>query len=287
MQVKKEERKILVLGSDGMAGHIIARYLQEAGYVVFTTTRGKTEGKNYHFDVVENYRELERIVSETKPNFVVNCIGVLNQFAEDHHPEAVLINSFLPHFIASLREKKNFKLIHISTDCVFSGSRGKYSETDLPDAVSFYGRTKSLGEVRDEKNVTFRTSIVGPDRNENGIGLFKWFMTQEGAVKGFGKVVWSGVTTLELAKTIERSFDTKVTGLYHLVNNETINKYDLIGLFKKHTGKDVIIERDDSYISDKSLIRTRDDFDFSIPSYEVMVEEMVDWIRAHEELYRS
>jgi dTDP-4-dehydrorhamnose reductase len=279
-------KKILILGSDGMAGHIIADYLTEKGHAVFTTTRKNTDEKNSHFDVIENYKELENILNKVKPEIVINCIGMLNKFTEENKAGAVLINSFLPHYIDSLSEKYNFKFVHISTDCVFSGEKGDYIETDFADAASFYGKSKALGEVNNEKNLTFRTSIVGPDINPNGAGLFQWFMKQEGEIKGFSKVIWTGVTTLELAKAIEKSFDLNITGLYHLVNNQKINKYDLLVLFKKYMGKDIVIEKDDTYVSDKSLINTRTDFDLKIPSYEKMVEEMSVWINNNREKYK-
>jgi len=279
-------KKILILGSDGMAGHIITDYLIDKKYDVFTTTRGETKEKNNHFDVIENYKELEKILDKIKPEFVVNCIGVLNKFADENKAGAVLINSFLPHYIDSLSEKYNFKFLHISTDCVFSGEKGDYAETDFADATSFYGKTKALGEVNNEKNLTFRTSIVGPDINPNGVGLFNWFMLQKGETKGFGKVIWTGVTTLELAKAIEKSFDLKITGLFHLVNNQKINKHDLLVLFKKYMNKEIDIKKDDTYVSDKSLISTRTDFNLEIPSYEKMVEEMSIWISNNREKYK-
>jgi dTDP-4-dehydrorhamnose reductase len=279
------DKKILILGADGMAGHMIKAYLEEKKYEIYTTTRGENAGKNSHFDVVEDFHALENIISKIKPNFVINCIGVLNKFAEENKAAAVLINSFLPQYIDSISEKYNFRLVHISTDCVFSGIKGDYVETDLADAASFYGKTKALGEINNQRNLTFRTSIVGPDINPNGIGLFNWFMQQEGEIKGFSKVIWTGVTTLQLAKAIEKSFNLNISGLYHLVNNQKINKYDLLNLFKQHIKKDIVIAKDDTYASDKSLISTRTDFDLEIPSYEEMVKEMCEWTNNHSEIY--
>ncbi|MDO8241162.1 MAG: SDR family oxidoreductase [Candidatus Moranbacteria bacterium] len=281
------DKKILILGADGMAGNMIKTFLEEKEYDVYATTRKETMEKNSFFDVLGDFKELEVIIDRIEPNFVINCIGVLNQFAEDNKSGAVLINSFLPHYIDSLSEKYQFKFVHISTDCVFSGEKGDYGETDFADATSFYGKTKSLGEVNNERSVTFRTSIVGPDVNEKGLGLFNWFMQQKGETKGFSKVIWTGVTTLELAKAIEKSFDWNVTGLYHLVNNEKINKYDLLNLFKKYMSKDIVIKEDSAYVSNKSLINSRTDFDFQIPTYETMIEEMSEWIDNHEEKYKQ
>ncbi len=269
-----------------MAGNMLKTYLEEKGHDVFATSRRKIEGKAVHFDVLENYREMGDILPRITPDFVVNCIGVLNQSAEENKAGAVLVNSFLPHYLDSLAEKHNFKLIHVSTDCVFSGKSGNYSETDFPDAASFYGRTKSLGELNNGRSVTFRTSIVGPDINEKGVGLFNWFMKQSGEIKGFSNVVWTGVTTVELAKCIEKSFDMDITGLYNLVNNKKVNKYELLLLFKKYTGKNMEIKEDGSYKSDKSLVNNRKDFDFDIPGYEGQIKEMCGWINGHKEKYK-
>lgn len=282
---KKDKRTILVVGGDGMAGSMISLYLSEKGHDVHKTTRRDTEKNQYFLDIIENIGELDRIIEKVKPSFVINCIGVLNQSAEDHKSSAVLINSYLPHYIDDLSRKHSFKFVHISTDCVFSGDKGAYVETNLPDASSFYGQSKALGEVNNDKNLTFRTSIIGPDPNEKGMGLFNWFMRENGEVKGFEKVIWSGVTTLELAKVIEKSFEMDITGLYHLVNNDTINKYELLLLFKSSMQKDIVIKKENDYVSDKSLINTRKDFDFDIPSYATMVDEMSDWIDDHKDLY--
>lgn len=277
-----KKKKILILGANGMAGSMISTFLKESGHEVFTTTRLKEGEDNIFFDALKDHKELEIIIKKIKPEFIINCIGVLNKAAEDNKAEAVLINSFLPHYLDTLSKSLNFKLIHISTDCIFSGDRGSYSENDIPDATSFYGRTKALGEINNEENLTFRTSIVGPDNNLNGIGLFKWFMSQEGIVNGFSDVIWSGVTTLELAKVIEKSFNLKITGLYHLVNNKKINKYELLQLFKKYTNKNIEIREYSGNPSDKSLINNREDFSFNIPSYDEMVKEMCEWINNHK-----
>jgi len=280
-------KKILILGGDGMAGNMIRTYLEEMQYDVYVTTRKVTEGKNFFFDVLSDFRALEEILDTIRPDFVINSIGVLNQFAEENKSGAVLINSFLPHYVDSLIAEYHFKFIHISTDCVFSGDRGDYTEDDFADAISFYGRTKSLGEVKNERSVTFRTSIVGPDINEKGIGLFNWFMKQKGETKGYSKVLWAGVTTLELAKAIEKSFHSDITGLYHLVNNEKISKYDLLNLFKKSMQKNIEIIEEGASVNDKSIISTRTDFSFDIPSYEKMIDEMAQWIFDHPEKYNS
>ena len=274
---------ILVLGSQGMLGHVVQRYLESKGHTVKGTSR--TGGDNeYSFDVEKNTTDLEAFIEDFKPEAIINCIGILNRVAEENKSLAVMVNSYLPHYADELCRSKGVKFVHVSTDCVFDGKGGNYTETSFKDAVSFYGQSKALGEVDNDQSITLRTSIVGPDMNENGIGLFQWFMNQQGEAGGFDKVIWTGVTTIELAKAIEKAIENNLTGLRHVVNNDTIDKYNLLSLFKKYFNKDIDIQRKSDYVSNKSLVRTTD-FDFNVPSYEDMVKEMREWVSSHKELY--
>jgi dTDP-4-dehydrorhamnose reductase len=274
--------RILVLGSEGMLGHVVSLYFKENGHEVAETSRS-TENK-YYFDVTKNINSLTDYVDSFKPDAVINCIGILNKVAEDNKPLAVLINSYLPHFADEICRNNGVKFIHISTDCVFEGTKGEYTEDSFKDATSFYGQSKSLGEVNNEHNLTLRTSIIGPDINASGIGLFQWFMNQEGETNGFEKVIWTGVTTIELAKCIDLAIKNNLSGLRHVVNNEKIDKYSLLKLFKKHFNKNIKINPKSDVISDKSVIRTTD-FDFDVPSYNQMITDMSVWITNHEDLY--
>lgn len=199
---------------------------------------------------------------------------------------AVMLNGYLPHFIADCLKDKKTRLIHMSTDCVFAGNTGPYYEDNFPDGKSFYDRSKAIGEINDEKNLTFRNSIVGPDPNEKGIGLFNWFMKQDGSIEGYTDAIWTGVTTLTLARAMESAIKENLTGLYNLVNNESINKFDLLGLFNKYfrNGK-IIINSNDKLKQDKSLRHKRTDFSFQVPSYEQQVKEMADWVNSHKDFY--
>lgn len=273
--------KVLVLGKTGMLGHVVFTYLQENGYEVIGTS-SKSEIK---YDAFNDMEHIEEILEKEKPDAVVNCIGILNKVAEDNKDLAVKLNSLLPHYLDKLSTKYGFKFIHVSTDCVFEGTKGKYDESAYPDATSFYGRSKALGEVNNDKSATLRTSIVGPDDNPKGIGLFQWFMNQEGKTGGYSKVIWTGVTTIELAKCIEEALRNNVTGLNHVVNNEFISKYNLLKLFKKYFGKDIVIDKNDKVVSKKTLVRTEKSYDFKVPSYEEMVKEMSDWVENHSDLY--
>lgn len=274
--------RILVLGSSGMLGHVVVQYFIEQGYEVGTVARIKNA--NYSLDVYDNMEGLEQIFNDFKPEVVINCIGILNKVAEDNKYMAVKLNTLLPHYIDMLSLKYNFKFIHISTDCVFEGTKGNYIESDYKDATSFYGQSKALGEINNNYNLTLRTSIIGPDINENGIGLFNWFMKQEREIGGYSKVIWTGVTTNELARCIEIAIKNNSIGLYHVCNNETINKYDLCHLFNKYFDKNLIINKNDSVTSDKSIKNTSG-FDFGIPSYEEMIKQMKEWIDNHKEIY--
>lgn len=278
--------KILVLGSVGMAGHMITLYFKEQGHDVTAYT---VKPFPYCRNIIGNALETEnfkRMLLSEEWDAVINCIGLLNQIADDNPGMAVYLNSYLPHLVVDTLKDRKTKLIHMSTDCVFAGNTGPYFEDSLRDGRTFYDRTKALGEVDDCKNVTFRNSIVGPDMNENGIGLFNWFMKQTGTIKGFTGAMWTGVTTLTLAKAMEQALKTGFTGLYNLVNNESISKYDLLCLFNKYFRNDALtIEMSDALQLDKSLRHRREDFDFTVPSYEQMVIEMKEWVNTHKELY--
>lgn len=279
--------KFLVLGCNGMAGHTISLYLEENGYKV----NGYAKKESPFVDTIVGDARDANLLRETieSGNYsaVVNCIGILNKFAENDHESAVYLNSYLPHFLANVTEKMNTQVIHISTDCVFSGSRGGYTETDYPDGELFYDRSKALGEIKNYKDVTFRMSIVGPDLNKDGIGLINWFMQQRKRVNGYKNAFWTGQTTLQLAKTIENAAIQGVHGLYHMVPESKISKYDMLVLFNQYIRRtDVEVVPEENFKIDKSLKRTNYElFSYKIPGYENQIKELGDWMRQHKELY--
>lgn len=278
--------KFLVLGAGGMAGHTISMYLQENGHDVIGFGKRKISHCKSVTGDARALPAIRQLIKNGEFDSVINCIGILNQFAEQKKELAVFLNSYLPHFLAEITKDLKTQIIHISTDCVFSGKRGNYTEADLRDGESFYDRTKALGELEDEKNITMRNSIVGPDMKEDGIGLLNWFMKQNGTIKGYTKVMWTGLTTLELAKAMEYAARVKAAGLYNMVYKEPISKYELLILFNKYLrNNELNIEPYDGIISNKSLKRTRFDFDYIIPDYEKMVFEMSEWMRAHRQYY--
>ena len=279
--------KVLILGANGMAGHTITHYFKEQGHEVtgFTTTK-VNYCKNIVGDALDR-DDFKQALRSDDYDAVINCIGLLNQNADNNPDMAIYLNSYLPHYVVKQLENTKTKFIQMSTDCVFSGKTGVYKESSPRDGETIYDRSKALGEIEDTKNLTFRNSIIGPDMNPKGIGLFNWFMKQEGTIKGYKSAIWTGVTTLTLAKAMEQAIKENLTGLYNLVNNTSISKYDLLKLFN-HTFREdhmAAIVPDDSVKVNKSLVNTRTDFTFEVPSYEQMIVEMKDWVQQHQDLY--
>lgn len=277
----------LIFGINGMAGHVMGQYLKEKGHHVTGFARQKNPVCETVIGDARNIKDIENALKTARDcDVVINCIGILNKHVDAKLSDSIYLNSVFPHLLAEKLSDTGIKLIHISSDCVYEGTVGSYTENDIPDATSCYGRTKALGEVVDDKNLTFRTSIVGPELKADGIGLFHWFMSQCGPVEGYRKVIWSGVTTLQLAKAIEEDTVKQQTGLYHLVNNKTICKYDLLKLFNKYCRNAPIeIKENEIVVSDKSIFNTQEDMAFHVPGYEEMVREMAGWIKNHPELY--
>jgi dTDP-4-dehydrorhamnose reductase len=279
------KKRILVLGASGMAGHVIYQWLSENGYDAFGLTRKKADIKNNILCDVKDTIKLSQIIAEGEFDYIINCVGILNKDAEDNKANAVMLNSYLPHFLAKEIESTRTKLIHMSTDCVFSGKHGNYTEDSFPDGETFYDRTKSIGEVCDARNLTFRNSIIGPDINIKGIGLFNWFMKQTDTINGYSGAIWSGVTTITLAKAMDAAIKQGLTGLYHLTNNTPINKFELLNIINRVFNKGCQINNITGINVNKSTINTRKDFSFTVPSYEDMIIEMKDWITSHKSLY--
>ena len=278
--------KYLVLGATGMAGHIISIYLFEQGHDVTTYSRTAfSYGRNRTGDITDPIF-LRSLLLEDTYDVVVNCIGMLNNACEVNQKDSIHLNSYLPHAIVSLLENRQTKLIHLSTDCVFSGKASPYQENSLRDGETFYDCTKGLEEIENTKHLTLRNSIIGPDMKVDGIGLFNWFMKQHNMLNGYTSAIWTGVTTLTLAKALERAITEGITGIYHLVNNQSISKYDLLHLFNKHFKDNQVTILPCQHLNvDKTLVNTRNNFSFVVPSYEEMVIEMKHWIRAHKDLY--
>lgn len=278
-------KKVAVLGVLGMAGHIIAEYLDSFDdYEVLGVARANGRFVTDQLDVLD-FEGVERFLNEARPDVVINCIGTLIQQSKNDISTAILINSYLPHFLSEQANKVDAKLIHISTDCVFSGKKGAYSENAFKDGDDNYARTKALGEVINDKDLTIRTSIIGPELKENGTGLMDWFFKQTGEIKGYTQAYWSGVTTLELAKATDQMIKQNITGLFQLCPEKKISKYNLLCLFLKIWNKKLIISPYNDYVVDKSLVCTRNDFKYAKPDYHNMLIELKKWIDDHPTYY--
>ena len=277
--------KFLVLGATGMAGHTISLYLSECGHDVTTFSRTAFPYcVNINGDIMEP--SLFRQIISNNYDVIINCIGILNSDCDKKPSRAVYVNSYLPHLLADRLKNSPTRLFHMSTDCVFSGKSAPYSENSLHDGETFYDRTKALGEIADTKNLTFRNSIVGPDMRKDGIGLFNWFMKQKGIIHGYAGAIWTGVTTLTLAKAMEQAARQEITGIYNLVNNTSISKLNLLKLFNETFKENEIkISPNHSVHVDKTLLNNRKDFPFKVPSYKQMITEMKEWITTHQHLY--
>ncbi|TPE68326.1 dTDP-4-dehydrorhamnose reductase family protein [Halalkalibacterium halodurans] len=275
--------RLLILGGKGMAGHVITKYFTEKkGFQVFYTSRDKEDENGIFLDVREGTK-VEELIERMKPDVTINCTGILNQHAANNPLQAFQVNSVLPHQLDKLTKRYQGKLIQISTDCVFSGKKGDYTEFDIPDGSSVYSQSKQLGEIISTQHLTIRTSIIGPELKENGIGLFSWFMKQQGEIKGYKHALWNGVTTLELAKAIEVMIRKDVTGLYHLGAQVKTSKYDLLKLIQDIFNKqDVTIIPDHKVKLDRTIMSTRTDFQYYVPSYKKMLEELKDWMFHNE-----
>jgi dTDP-4-dehydrorhamnose reductase len=271
--------KLLILGGKGMAGHVMAAYFTQKKYKVFYTSRDRKDKNSLYLDVTD-LKRLEEIIESIKPDIIINCVGILNEHASNNPLLSFQVNSLLPHQLTKLIERHQGKLIQISTDCVFSGKKGDYTEEDIPDGSSIYAQSKRLGEINNDKHLTIRTSIIGPELKEDGIGLFLWFMKQSGEIKGYKKVLWNGVTTLELAKATEEMIKHNVTGLYHLGSETKISKYTLLKLIQEiYEKEDVNILPDDAIVLDRTIKSTRTDFHYPIPTYQEMFINLKDWMQ--------
>ncbi len=281
---------IVILGAGGMLGHLTGCYLKEKhGSRVVLAARKPTgfavldEGLEI-LDLTDQLR-LKDLITRHRPCVVVNCAAINDPQKGDEMMRAV--NSRLPHEIAMVLDAVNddSRLIHISTDGVFRGDRGHYSEVDTPDADDIYGKSKRSGEVVHPPHLTVRTSIIGPDP-VNARGLMSWFLSQTRDVQGFTRVFWSGVTTLELAKFIAFVCESDISGVYHLCS-QRISKYDLLRTIKEVFGKDVEIHQDGHLSVDLSLISRRSEVNYKVADIKRMVSQLKTWMVEHPNIYQA
>ena len=275
--------EVLVLGNKGMLGHVLYKTLQETSankkYHVTGINRSvyNTERDSFTLDALE-FSDLEQFIINKSPKYIINCIGSLVQASINSPALAIQTNSLLPHFLNEISSKYNFKLIHISTDCVFDGKRGAYKESDKKTETNYYGLTKNLGEIDNDRNLTIRTSIIGPEIKLKTTGLFNWVISQKGnTIDGYSGAMWSGLTTIELAKFIIWSLDKEITGIVHATNSMGISKYNLLQLINKTFELNIQVSENKEYEIDKTLLNTKL-HNYVFPPYIQMIEEMKDWI---------
>jgi dTDP-4-dehydrorhamnose reductase len=278
--------RILILGGDGMLGHRLLIAWRERHEVRVTLRRDLGDYAGYDlFDTGNSYAEIDvrslgrlvEVTADFRPEAIVNAVGIVKQRDEANDAITSLeINALLPHRLAVLSRAIGARFVHLSTDCVFSGSKGRYTEADPSDAEDLYGKTKFLGEVQDSHCITIRTSFIGRELVRK-TGLLEWFLAQTGSVRGYRRAIFSGFTTTEMVRIIEGILlkYPSASGLYH-VSSEPISKYDLLALIKSRLKLPIDIVPDDSFVGDRSLdsARFRRDFGYIPPVWESMVDEL-------------
>lgn len=253
-----------MLGASGMLGNAMIRVLsEEKKWVVYGTVRSESSMRLFSNSIAErllsgcDVEQTDALVKAfiwSKPDVVINCIGLIKQYAHSENPlQAIPINSLLPHRIASLCEISGARMVHISTDCVFSGKKGDYMESDVSDAYDLYGKSKLLGEVAYPNAITLRTSIIGHEL-QSANGLVNWFLSQEDTCKGYRKAIFSGLPTVVIAQIIRDVVIPRkdIYGLYH-VAAKSISKYDLLTMIANIYRKTIKIVPDDKLVINRSL----------------------------------
>ena len=261
--------KLLILGASGMLGHLLFNELSKNQALdVHGTVRNikpiktvfppETLIKIRSRVNADKFGSIRKAITTIQPHVVINCIGLIKQLPRSKAPlAAISINASLPHKIALVCRETEARMIHFSTDCVFDGRRGNYTEKDSSTADDYYGRTKYLGEVQYPNSVTLRTSIIGHEI-KNYVSLVEWFLSQKGSVRGFSKAIYTGFPSVELANIISNYIipHDHLTGVYH-VSSSPISKFDLLNLIAKTYKKSIRIELDDTVCCDRSLDSTR------------------------------
>jgi dTDP-4-dehydrorhamnose reductase len=286
--------RILILGGSGMLGHQLLLNLQLSHRVQVTLRKEKEvyhpfnifNDQNSYWNLdIRNLDRLSSILAESQPDTVINAVGIVKQHNDADKTEQNLeINALFPHQLAFLCAKFNTRLIHLSSDCIFSGNKGSYSESDMPDATDLYGRCKYLGEVNSPNTVTIRASFIGQEllRKKN---LLEWFLSQRGKIKGYRNAIFSGFTTYEMSNVVSTvlNHQDKLTGVWH-VASDPISKYDLLSKLAELLQRtDVEIEQDDHFLCDRSL--SSEAFNkitgYKAPKWDAMLKALVDQIQTN------
>lgn len=276
--------KILILGGDGMLGHMAVKYFKNQGYDVFSTTRGALEPGKLSLNLSSHSFDLKSWINNTIPNgwmpdYIINCIGIIKPYSEKNMEETIYVNSMFPHILSRQSKELGIKLFHITTDCVYSGRTGKYKETDEFDPLDVYGKSKSLGEPKD--CFVLRTSIIGPEV-KGKLSLLEWFLQQSGKeINGFSNHIWNGLTTLECSKIIDQIIKENLFeyGTKHIFSS-SVSKFEMVKTFQNVYGVDVKINKVDAKSQcDRSLSTLNNDFynKLKINNFYNMIVEMKDF----------
>jgi len=293
-------KRILILGATGMIGHVLFRQLSGCSdYDVYSTVRDYSAAKKYFppelvdkirpMDVdADNFNSIIRALASIQPDVVINCIGLIKQLPMANDPLlAITVNSQLPHRISLICRAAKARMVHLGTDCIFNGRKGMYTEHDISDAEEIYGRTKYLGEVTYPHCITLRTSFIGHEL-ERKYGLVEWFLLQNSKIRGFTKVIYSGLPTTEIARIINDYVlpNPDLSGVYH-VSSEPISKFDLLKLIAAKYSKDSEIEPYEGFVQDRSIDSAlfRSKTGYTPPSWPELVDLMHKDYVSHSEHY--
>ena len=290
--------RILVLGATGMLGHTIYKFLNQSDEIECYGSIRNTKDKEFFdshlskktriFNDFNNLKKLEKLIKKIKPQIILNCIGLIKQRDNsDNQPEAIFINSLLPHQISKVCNELGIRFIHFSTDCVFSGSKGNYKESDLPDARDIYGLSKFMGEINGKNNLTIRTSIIGHEL-KNSLGLLEWFLGEKKDIKGYSRAIFSGLTTLEVSRfLLDHIFkNNKIYGVYHLAS-EPITKLKLLKIInnvykcKKNIISSSSLKINRSLDGSKLIEVTK----YKVPNWEEMIKDLYRWNKNYEKVF--
>ena len=273
-------KNITVCGSSSMVGHMICNYFSS---IYNYKVRYVEES-----DIFNNYSTMEDydFLKNSNPDYIINCIRCLVEDSESNPTKAIIYNSYFPRLLEKMFQRTETQIIHLSTDCVFSGEKGNYNERAILDGHSYYAKTKGIGEIINNKDITIRTSFIGPTIDDNNEELFDWFLMQKGAITGYDNVLWTGLTTLELAKGIHNLIELGFTGLYHMVPSKILSKYNLLVLIKNIWGiENIIINKDNSKNLDRSLIDNQKLIQIS--NYKSMFMELYGFMKKNKDLYNK
>lgn len=291
--------RILIMGGDGMLGHKVLQEFNH-GFDTWGTIRASI-GPWEHLPFFQRDKMVEDVeatsresiinaLDRVQPEVVVNCIGIVKKLKESESPvSAITVNALLPHWLAELCQERGIRLIHISTDCVFSGKVGNYSENEQPDPYDLYGRTKLLGEVTENNCLTLRTSIIGRELKRT-VGLLEWFLSQTGkTIQGYKYAIFSGLITSELASLLANIVANypDLHGLYH-VSSDPISKYDLLNMIRETLDLDISINEYSGFFVDRSLNseKIRKLLKYQPPTWQEMVERLAAEVEQYEDWRR-